>query len=115
MSSGNIHSVKNATGKEICIELPPQVNTNGFWRDKNDENPEGLLRNSLPELQLQILVVFCMSQTFHYILKRFGMSRLTSEIIVRTIYIFSTFIAFTAIYNYRFHFIMLKRQFYLIV
>ncbi|KAF4380467.1 hypothetical protein F8388_024760 [Cannabis sativa] len=62
-----------------CIELPPQVNSQGFWKKQNQDN--GLLKNSLPELELQIVMIFCMSHSFHFLFKRLGIPKLSSDIL----------------------------------
>ncbi|XP_062074928.1 cation/H(+) antiporter 4-like [Humulus lupulus] len=63
-----------------CIELPPQVNSQGFWK-KQKPDSDGLLKNSLPELELQMVMVFCLSHTFHFVFKRFGIPKLSSDIL----------------------------------
>ena len=70
----------NKPRHDVCFELPPEVNSYGFWTN-NNPNPDDLLRNSLSELELQMLMVFCISHSFHFVLKRLGLPRLTSEII----------------------------------
>ncbi|PON96881.1 DNA-directed DNA polymerase [Trema orientale] len=62
------------------MELPPQVNSPGFWKTPSPSS-KGLLKNSLPELELQMIIIFCISQTFNFVLKRFGLPKLSSDII----------------------------------
>ncbi|KAL5569795.1 hypothetical protein UlMin_026370 [Ulmus minor] len=72
-------SIQNITGKlDTCVEIPPLVNSHGFWSTvKND----GFVKNSLPDLELHMAVVFCISQALHFVLKRLGLPKLASEIL----------------------------------
>lgn len=68
------------TTSAICIDLPPYINSNGLWVKFND--PQWWLKNSLPLLELQlILFCFCFAITYH-LLKRFGVSKFSCQILV---------------------------------
>ncbi|KAL5540908.1 hypothetical protein UlMin_043300 [Ulmus minor] len=72
-------SIQNVSAKfDTCLELPPLVNSHGFWSTITND---GLLKNTLPDLELQMAVIFFMSQAIHYVLKRLGLPKLASEII----------------------------------
>ncbi|KAL5540907.1 hypothetical protein UlMin_043299 [Ulmus minor] len=72
-------SIQNVPAKfDTCLELPPLVNSHGFWSTSTNDR---LLQNTLPDLELQMTVIFVMSQAIHYVLKRLGLPKLASEII----------------------------------
>ncbi|PON96880.1 DNA-directed DNA polymerase [Trema orientale] len=74
------NTIQNNARFNTCIELPPQINSPGFL---NGENPssKGLLKNSLPELELQMIMIFGLSQTFHFVFKRLGLPKISSDIL----------------------------------
>ena len=62
----------------FCSELPPKVNSFGYWVWK-----KGPLKRSLPLLQMQMIFILGAIHMFHSGLKRFGVPMLISEILVR--------------------------------
>ncbi|KDP45758.1 hypothetical protein JCGZ_17365 [Jatropha curcas] len=67
-----------ANQKLICTELPPNVNSNGIW--ENLKSPP-VFEYQLPLLQLQILLIFSITQGCHLILKHFGIPVIVSQIL----------------------------------
>lgn len=75
------NTTSNATTL-TCTYLPPFTNSDGLWT--NIHSPHWWLNNSLPLLELQ-LVVFCFFMAvIHLLLKRSGVSKISSQIIVCT-------------------------------
>jgi hypothetical protein len=64
--------------REICIGLPPPVNSDGIW--SNVTLP--LTNFSLPLLETQMIAIFSTTQISHLILKSFGLPKFVSEMIV---------------------------------
>jgi hypothetical protein len=65
--------------KEICISLPPQVNSDGVWA----KNPSLQLKNfSMPLLEVQMITIFSTTQVFHFVLSKFGVPKIVSEMLV---------------------------------
>ncbi|KAA8542521.1 hypothetical protein F0562_023673 [Nyssa sinensis] len=57
-----------------CIRFPPKIHSIGFW---NNEDP---FQYSVPVAELQMVVIFVLTQLLHFPLKRFGIPSLFSEI-----------------------------------
>jgi hypothetical protein len=76
-----------------CIELPPMVNSEGLW----NYIPFGTVSCTLPLLLLQMVVIFILTQASHYILKRYGVPKFTTQLLVRALFnilLFSFFFLF---------------------
>lgn len=70
----------NLTSTIVCIDLPPYVNSKGLWVQFDD--PQWWLNASLPLLEFQ-LILFCFSLAIaSHFLKRLGISKLSSQILV---------------------------------
>ncbi|KAF9662681.1 hypothetical protein SADUNF_Sadunf18G0079600 [Salix dunnii] len=76
--AGGVHLNKTQTKK--CTSLPPYVNSNGWLQDEN------ALTASLPILELHMFAIFLISHGCHFILKRYGIHILVSQILVRVHY-----------------------------
>lgn len=67
---------------EMCTELPPRVNSEGFFNLTAKDKSEALLSNEMPELQLNIILILLVSQVFQLIIKPFRVPELVTQIIV---------------------------------
>jgi hypothetical protein len=65
-----------------CIELPPMINSEGLW----NYIPSGTVSCTLPLLLLQMVVIFILTQASHYILKRYGVPKFTTQLLVRALF-----------------------------
>ncbi|KAJ0006818.1 hypothetical protein Pint_29639 [Pistacia integerrima] len=65
---------------ESCILLPPKINSDGLLREFGDKDYKWLDYAS-PRLQLIIVLIFVLTQGFHYVLKHLGLPIMTSQII----------------------------------
>lgn len=65
----------------FCMPVPPYVNSNGIWQfiGKAGNHPWDA---SLPRLELQIIVAFAVTHACHFVLKRFGIPMIASQITV---------------------------------
>ncbi|GLT53240.1 hypothetical protein SLA2020_265260 [Shorea laevis] len=71
----------NANGMitiEECIDLPLVVHSQGLWNYIH----MGTLPFPLPLIQLQMVLIFTLTQVFHYILKRYGLPKFTTQLLV---------------------------------
>ncbi|KAK9279114.1 hypothetical protein L1049_012789 [Liquidambar formosana] len=59
----------------VCLRLPPEVNSKGVWGKSSP------LKYSLPLLQLQLLLIYVVTQAVHFVLKRLGQPKIVSQII----------------------------------
>lgn len=75
----------NASGTIItineCIGLPPKINSGGLWSYIGS----GTVPYTLPLLQLQMVFIFTITQASDYVLKRYGVTQLTTQLIVRAL------------------------------
>ncbi|EEF38951.1 monovalent cation:proton antiporter, putative [Ricinus communis] len=69
--------------KIMCTKLPPNINSNGIWENIN--SPNSVLTYSLPLLQLQIIMIFFITQACHFVLKHFGFPIIISQLIAGVI------------------------------
>jgi hypothetical protein len=67
-----------------CTELPCMVHSPGLWNYYRS----GTVGYSLPLLQLQMALIFFMNQLIHYGVKRYGVPKFTSQIIVCVPFLF---------------------------
>lgn len=72
---------------QSCWELPPKVNSFGLWKWET-----GPLNYPLPLLEMQILVILTLIHALYFVLKRFRLPKLISEIAVRPPLISTIFI-----------------------
>lgn len=63
---------------EIC-SIDPRVTSQGFF----ENGMQDILGYSLPRLQLQLSLIFILTQSLHLLFKRFNFPRSFSEIMVR--------------------------------
>lgn len=64
--------------KEVCISLPPAVNSDGAWTNMTAP----LTEFSLPLLQTQMVAIFATTQISHLVFRNFGIPKFVSEMIV---------------------------------
>jgi len=74
-----------------CTELPSMVHSPGMWNYFR----YGTVSYSLPLLQLQMILIFAMTQLAHYILKRYGVPKFTSQFIVCVLFYFLIYAYFS--------------------
>ncbi|GLT51216.1 hypothetical protein SLA2020_246410 [Shorea laevis] len=65
--------------QQICIPIPPQVNSGGYWSNKT--NKYNINEYSLPKLELQIALILLMTQASHFLLKKLEIPIFISQII----------------------------------
>ncbi|OMP07454.1 Cation/H+ exchanger [Corchorus olitorius] len=63
----------------VCFPFPPKINSAGIW--ENITSPSVILKYPLPILELQMLLVFVVTQVVHFFLNRLGIPILASQII----------------------------------
>ncbi|GLT98172.1 hypothetical protein SLE2022_156900 [Rubroshorea leprosula] len=66
--------------QQICIPIPPQVNSEGYWSNKT--NTYIIINEySLPKLELQIALILLTTQASHFLLKKLEIPIFISQII----------------------------------
>ncbi|KAI9160132.1 hypothetical protein LWI28_005377 [Acer negundo] len=78
-----------ANATRVCLTIPPKVQSAGLGPDifRNESDDDIAAANykwynySLPRLELQITLIFVVTQFFHFFLKRLGLPLLTSQLI----------------------------------
>jgi hypothetical protein len=73
-----------------CIDLPPLVHSQGIWTYIHS----GTVQSTLPLLQLQMVLIFTLTQASHYILKRYGVPKFTTQLLVRALFNFLASLCF---------------------
>ncbi|KAI4368927.1 hypothetical protein MLD38_017428 [Melastoma candidum] len=63
-----------------CLDLPPKVNSPGLSSPEFLTN--GVLQYSLPQLEIQIILILFLTQLLHSYLKRFGVALIVSQLLV---------------------------------
>ncbi|KAA8539523.1 hypothetical protein F0562_026215 [Nyssa sinensis] len=63
---------------EVCKADPRPIHSPGLWDQSNAKN---FLSYALPRLQLQLAVIFFLTQSIYIFLRRFHLSRIVSEIL----------------------------------
>lgn len=81
MSSYSDEIHHNITQLKQCTTIPPFINSPGVFQ--GDSN---LLEATLPRLELLMFAIFFTSHVFHFILKRFSIPLLVSQILVRIVH-----------------------------
>ncbi|KAH8481952.1 hypothetical protein H0E87_029417 [Populus deltoides] len=76
-TTGGVHLNKTQTKK--CTSIPPNVNSNGWLQNEHS------LTASLPILELHMFAIFLISHGCHFILKRYGIHILVSQILAGVI------------------------------
>lgn len=77
------------TTQEYCGLVPPQVNSFGIWRLRYDGE---LKPYAIPVLELQMAVIFFITQAFQFLLMPFRLPKFTSQLLVRVrLYMYSIF------------------------
>ncbi|KAJ6746265.1 hypothetical protein OIU74_028858 [Salix koriyanagi] len=75
----------NSTGsyqdKQTCLLLPPKINSLGLSKFFVEGQEDDMLGYLMPNIQLQMAVIFCITQAFNFGLKRLGFSALISQIL----------------------------------
>jgi hypothetical protein len=64
-----------------CTELPAPIHSNGLWNTIQS----GAMPYALPLLELQMVFIFAITQASHHLLKRFGIPRFTTQLLVRAL------------------------------
>ncbi|XP_071722624.1 cation/H(+) antiporter 4-like [Rutidosis leptorrhynchoides] len=64
--------------RNICLILPPRVNSLGIW---STEDEKKFMDYSLPRLEMEIVLLFVISQVCHFLLKRIGSPIFISQMI----------------------------------
>lgn len=81
MTNSTVHDVRSSS--KICLFVQPwRVSSDGIWGKFS--RPQWWLNNSLPLLELQLFLFFLLMSIIHLLLKPFGVSKISSQIIVRT-------------------------------
>ncbi|KAK0594779.1 hypothetical protein LWI29_000442 [Acer saccharum] len=78
-----------ANATRVCLTIPPKIQSAGLgpdiFRNKSDDNIAAAnykwYNYSLPRLELQIALIFVLTQFFHFFLKRLGLPLFTSQLI----------------------------------
>lgn len=66
-----------------CIELPATVHSQGLWSYMySGPTP------SMPLIELEMIVIFTITQASHFLLKRFGVPKFTTQLLVRDLFHF---------------------------
>ncbi|KAL3741521.1 hypothetical protein ACJRO7_017054 [Eucalyptus globulus] len=65
--------------KDHCITLPPKINSQGMQVKGYEEG--GVLRYEMPQLELQVVFIFAVTQVFHFVLKRVGLPSFATQIL----------------------------------
>ncbi|GMI74338.1 cation/H+ exchanger 4 [Hibiscus trionum] len=68
------HGIETA---EVCITLPPMVNSAGIW--EKSTSPSEILTYSLPLLEIQMLLIFSVTHLVYAILKPLGVTFFASQ------------------------------------
>jgi hypothetical protein len=61
-----------------CSEFPSMIHSQGLWRYINS----GTVPFSVPLLELQMVLIFSVTQASQYILKRHGVTNFTTQLLV---------------------------------
>ncbi|XVE79371.1 hypothetical protein DITRI_Ditri14bG0053100 [Diplodiscus trichospermus] len=64
---------------KVCIILPPKINSAGIWEDV--ASPSVILKYSLPLLELQMLLIFFVTQVVFSFLKHLGIPLFASQMV----------------------------------
>ncbi|XP_059436556.1 cation/H(+) antiporter 4-like [Corylus avellana] len=77
---GTITYVNTSSGSSIidCTQLPGPIDSFGLWNYIGS----GSLPFTLPLLQLQMVIIFTLNQAAHYVLKRHGLPKFTTQLLV---------------------------------
>lgn len=67
--------------EEHCMTLPPKINSQGFQVKGYWEH--GVLQFAMPQLQLQMVFIFAVSQACHFVLKHVGLPPFATQLLVR--------------------------------
>lgn len=85
MASGNLTlTLKNMTQ---CVEFPPHIHSAGIFSYKTSAG----IPYTLPNLEMQMVLIFCMTQAFYFVLRYFGVPRFSTQVIVRASFYLSYF------------------------
>ncbi|KAI4368977.1 hypothetical protein MLD38_017474 [Melastoma candidum] len=68
----------NITIDDRCIALPPKVNSMGF---RNDYMKNHVMQYAMPQLELQMVLVFALTHLCHFFLKRLGVTSFVSQLV----------------------------------
>lgn len=82
------NSIVNSTGsyqeKQACFVLPPKINSLGLATYFAGGKDYDMLGYSMPNIQLQLTVIFFITQAFHFVLKRIRFPAIISQILVNS-------------------------------
>lgn len=65
---------------DVCIHMPPKVVSDGFFGTGSQHLSP--MVTSLPLLELQIVIIFAITQCLHLLLKRLGAPYFVSQVLV---------------------------------
>ncbi|KAH0997622.1 hypothetical protein GBA52_021486 [Prunus armeniaca] len=75
MASGNLTlTLKNMTQ---CVEFPPHIHSAGIFSYKTSAG----IPYTLPNLEMQMVLIFFMTQAFYFVLRYFGVPRFSTQVI----------------------------------
>lgn len=69
----------NITIDDRCLTLPPKVNSMGF---RNGYMKNDVMQYTLPQLEIQMILVFALTQLCHLFLRRLGVTAFVSQLVV---------------------------------
>lgn len=72
----------NETFYNVCYASPPTIVSDGLWVQIDYRKP---MKASLPLLELQMLIIFCITQFFHFFLKHLDFPLFVPQVIVSTL------------------------------
>lgn len=62
-----------------CYQFPPMINSQGMWNYIHLRN----IPFAVPLLEVQMILIFILIQASHYVLKRYGVPKFTTQLVVR--------------------------------
>lgn len=82
----------NGTLYNVCSAAPPNIVSDGLWGGQtNGRTP---MRSSFPVFELQVLVIFAITQICNFFLKHLDFPEFVSQMIVSTLLLLHIFIIF---------------------
>lgn len=66
---------------QVCLDAPPHIVSDGLWRSRS-QNPRTPMRSFLPLFELQVLLIFALTQICRLILVPFKVPLFISQMMV---------------------------------
>lgn len=63
----------------VCMDQPMKIISDGIWNHPNGSSPT---QSAYTMLQIQMVIIFAITQAFHFILKQFGFPYFVSQVMV---------------------------------